>query len=280
MSTPSTAPATPTVPSTRSAPTASSPSPMPVRTPLPSALAGTTAVLVGGTSGIGLAAGVLLRTVGARVVLVGRDPGRLRAAAARLPGRASGDVLEVAGDGGDERVLAEAFDLAGEVDHVLVTAGGIAGAGPLAALTAEGIRTALDSRLQAAFAAARIAAARLPAGGSLTFSSGILVARPAPGMTAPLSAAGAVETLTKALAVELAPSRRRVNAVRFGRIDTPLWRSHPGMDSDAAIAAAGATHPLGRFGTPEEAASAALFLMANPYMTGQVLTLDGGETLA
>ncbi|MFI0943222.1 SDR family NAD(P)-dependent oxidoreductase [Streptomyces sp. NPDC021020] len=266
--------------------------PIPIRTPLPSALAGTTAVLVGGTSGIGLAAGVLLRTVGARVVLVGRDPGRLRGAAARVretavaargipgPGREEGAVLEVAGDGGDERILAEAFDRAGEVDHVLVTAGGIAGAGPLAALTAEGIRTALDSRLQAAFTTARVAADRLPAGGSLTFSSGILVARPAAGMTAPLSAAGAVETLTKALAVELAPTRRRVNAVRFGRIDTPLWRTRPGMSTDEAIAAAGATHPLGRFGTPEEAASAVLFLMANPYMTGQILTLDGGETLA
>lgn len=267
--------------------------PIPTTTPLPSALAGTTAVLVGGTSGIGLAAAVLLRTVGARVVLVGRDPARLRSAAARVravppppgvPGQGrdradAGPVLEVAGDGGEERVLAEAFDRAGEVEHVLVTAGGLGGVGLLADLTAEGIRTALDSRLQAAFTTARLAASRLPAGGSLTFSSGILVARPAPGMTAPLAATGAVETLTKALAVELAPTRRRVNAVRFGRIDTPLWRSHPGMSTDEAIAAAGATHPLGRFGTPEEAASAALFLMSNPYMTGQILTLDGGETL-
>jgi NAD(P)-dependent dehydrogenase (short-subunit alcohol dehydrogenase family) len=241
-------------------------------------------VLVGGTSGIGLAAAVLLRTVGARVVLVGRDPERLRSAAARVravpqQGRTGGAVLEVAGDGGEERVLAEAFDRAGGADHVLVTAGGISGVGLLADLTAEGIRSALDSRLQAAFTAARLAASRLPAGGSLTFSSGILVARPAPGMTAPLAATGAVETLTKALAVELAPTRRRANAVRFGRIDTPLWRNNPGMSTDEAIAAAGATHPLGRFGTPEEAASAALFLMSNPYMTGQILTLDGGETL-
>ncbi|WP_236569870.1 SDR family oxidoreductase [Streptomyces mexicanus] len=259
--------------------------PIPVRSPLPSALSGSTAVLIGGSSGIGLAAAVLLRSVGARVVLVGRDPDRLKAAVSRVRGASPAEdrddaVLAVAGDGGDEQTLAEACDRAGRVDHVFVTAGGISGAGPLTGLSADDIRTTLDSRLQAAFTAARAAATRLPAGGSLTFSSGILVVRPAPGMSAPLSVVGAVETLTRALAVELAPARLRVNAVRFGRIDTPLLRSAPGLDSDDAIAAAGSTAPLGRFGTAEEAAASALFLMANNYVTGQVITVDGGETLA
>lgn len=259
--------------------------PVPVRPPLTSALAGTTAVLVGGSSGIGLAAGVLLRSVGARVVLVGRDPDRLTAAVSRVrsasPAADSGDaVMGVPGDGGDERTLAAAFDRAGPVDHVLVTAGGITGAGPLNALSPDDIRRTFDARLSAAFAAARAAAARLSAGGSLTFSSGILVVRPRSGMAAPLAVAGAVETLTRALAVEFAPARLRVNAVRFGRIDTPLLRSLPGLDSDDAVAVAGSAVPLGRFGTAEEAAAAALFLMADHYVTGQVITVDGGETLA
>ncbi|MER7793621.1 SDR family oxidoreductase [Streptomyces sp. NPDC097640] len=264
------------------------PTPIPVRSPLPSALSGTTAVLIGGSSGIGLAAGVLLRSVGARVVLIGRDPDRLGAAVARVRSASPAEdpaedpddaVLGVTGDGGDERTLAEAFDRAGHVDHALLTAGGLSGAGPLTGLSADDIRTTFNSRLWPAFAAARAAATRLPAGGSLTFSSGILVVRPMPGMTAPLSVGGAVETLTKALAVELAPARLRVNTVRFGRIDTPLLRSLPGLDSDDAIAAAGSTAPLGRFGTAEEAAASALFLMANNYVTGQVITVDGGETL-
>ncbi|MFE4964998.1 SDR family oxidoreductase [Streptomyces sp. NPDC056660] len=259
--------------------------PIPVRSPLSSGLSGSTAVLVGASSGIGLAAGLLLRSVGARVVLVGRDPDRLKAAVSRVRDANPADdpddaVLAVAGDGGDERVLAEAFDRAGHVDHVFVTAGGLSGRGPVTALSADDLRATFDSLLQRAFAIARTSASRLPAGGSLTFSSGILVARPLPGMAAPLSAAGAVETLTRALAVELAPVRVRVNTVRFGRIDTPLLRSLPGLDSDEAVTAAGSAVPVGRFGTAEEAAGTALFLMANNYVTGQILTVDGGETLA
>jgi NAD(P)-dependent dehydrogenase (short-subunit alcohol dehydrogenase family) len=259
--------------------------PVPVRSPLPSALSGTTALLIGGSSGIGLAAGTLLRSVGARVVLVGRDPDRLKAATSRV--RAAGRdedaddaVLSVSGDSGDERTIAEAFDRAGHVDHVFITAGGLSGAGPLAGLSADDVRTAVGAHLGGTFAVARTAADRLPAGGSLTFSSGILVLRPIPGMAVPLSVGGAVETLTRAFAVELAPARLRVNAVRYGRIDTPLLRSLPGLDSDDAVAAAGSTAPLGRVGTAEEAAATALFLMANNYVTGQVVTVDGGELLA
>ena len=68
--------------------------------------------------------------------------------------------------------------------------------------------------------------------------------------------------------------------VSSGRTDTPLLRSAPMMDTDEGVAAAGATWPLGRFGTAEEAAATALFLMANNYMTGQIVTVDGGETIA
>lgn len=257
--------------------------PIPVRSPLPSALAGSAVVVVGGTSGIGLAAGVLLREVGARVVLVGRDRDRLDAARKEVWSTHPGEddaVLGVAGDGGDERVLNEACDLAGQVDHILVTAGTAQGMGLLGDLSVDVLRSTFESRVPAAFAAARVAGARLPAGGSLTLSSGTLTRKPLPGAVVGNAMAGAVETMTRSIGVELAPKRVRVNTIRFGRTVTPLLRGYPGFETDEAIAAAGASWPLGRFGTAEEAAATALFLMSNNYVTGQIITVDGGETMA
>jgi NAD(P)-dependent dehydrogenase (short-subunit alcohol dehydrogenase family) len=254
--------------------------PVPVRSPLPAGLAGSTAVIIGGSSGIGLAAGCLLHGVGARVVLVGRDQARLNGAVDRIRAQDGPEVLAAPADGGDEQALAGIFDRAGSVDHVLVTAGGLAGAGPLDMLSPETVRSTLHGRVWGALAAVRLAAPRLPAGGSVTLTSGIYAVRPVPGAAAVIGALGAVEALTGALAVELAARRLRVNTVRYGSIDTPLMRGAAGISTDEAAAEAGAGMLLGRFATPEEAAATAVFLMANNYITGQVITVDGGQGLA
>ena len=162
---------------------------------------------------------------------------------------------------------------------MLVTAGGLDGAGPVRTLTSEAVRSTLEARVWGALAAARVAAPRLPAGGSITLTSGIYATRPVPGMAAPLAALGAVEALTGALAVELAPSRVRVNTVRYGSVDTPLMRGAAGLRTDKAVAEAGAAMLLGRFATPAEAAATAVFLMANTYINGQIITVDGGQSL-
>lgn len=263
-------------------PTLPTTDPLPVRSPLPSGLEGSTAVIVGGSSGIGLAAGALLHSVGARVVLVGRDQARLEAAVDQIrhdDGPDGPDVLAAPAYGGDEQALARILDQVGGVEHVLVTAGGLDGAGPLDTLTPETVRSTLDARVWGALAAARVAAPRLPAGGSITLTSGIYSIRPIPGITAPLAALGAVETLTGALAVELAPRRLRVNTVRYGSVDTPLMRGASGLTTDEEVAEAGASTLLGRFATPAEAAATAVFLMANTYVNGQIITVDGGQSL-
>ncbi|MFB4278258.1 MULTISPECIES: SDR family oxidoreductase [unclassified Nonomuraea] len=253
--------------------------PMPIGSPLPAALEGRTVAVVGGSSGIGLAAGELLASVGARVVLVARDADRLGVAVERVRTAGGASVSGITADGTDEGDLERALDQAGEVDHVLVTAGGFA-VGPLLDTPRELVREAVEGRIWGAYGLARAAATRLPAGGSITFSSGLYLARPIPGASAAIASIGAVEGLTKALAVELAPRRLRVNVIRYGVVDTPLSRGAMGLPDDAAVAAAGQGSLIGRFGTAQEAASAALFLMANNYMTGTVLTVDGGQSLA
>ncbi|SEG99734.1 NAD(P)-dependent dehydrogenase, short-chain alcohol dehydrogenase family [Nonomuraea solani] len=252
--------------------------PMPTASPLPAALEGRTVMVVGGSSGIGLAAGALLAAVGARVTLVARDQGRLTAAVDRIRAESGGSVLGITGDSADEDDLGRAFDQVGTVDHVLVTAGGF-GTGALLDTPREQVREAVDSRIWGAYAVARTAGRRLPAGGSITFSSGLYLTRPIPGASSAIASLGAVEGLTRALAVELAPRRLRVNAIRYGIVDTPLSRGAMGLADDMAVAAAGQGSLIGRFGTAEEAASAALFVMANHYMTGTVLTVDGGQSL-
>ncbi|MFI6093881.1 SDR family oxidoreductase [Streptomyces sp. NPDC051218] len=256
--------------------------PVPVRSPLPTALAGQTALIIGGSSGIGLAAARLLAEVGARLILVARDELRLEAAAS-LQGA---DVATFAADATDEARLTQIFDAAGTVDHVLVTAGSVVG-GALADADRSTLQGSIDNRVWGAYAAARVAAPRLAPGSSLTLMSGTFVVRPIPNAAAAIAGAAATEGLTRGLAVELAPRRIRVNALRAGAVDTPLMRSVlsqdgelEGPDADAAVAHAAKTLPLGRFGTAEEAAAAALFVMANPYMTGSLLTIDGGQSLS
>ncbi|MEV5573070.1 SDR family oxidoreductase [Spirillospora sp. NPDC052269] len=253
--------------------------PAPVRSPLPGGLAGSTVIVLGGSSGIGLGAAGLLHGLGARVVLVGRDKARLDAAVGSVTTEGGAEVLGAVADAADEDAVRAAFDLAGGVDHVLITAGGLGGAAPLAEVTSEGVHAAYDQRVWAALVVARLAAERMPAGGSLTLTSGSLAVRPVPGMAGAIPSIGGVETLTRALAVELAPRRLRVNAVRYGAFDTPLMRSAIGADTDEAVRDAGAGTPLGRFGTAEEAGAVSVFLMANTYMTGQVVTVDGGQGL-
>jgi NAD(P)-dependent dehydrogenase (short-subunit alcohol dehydrogenase family) len=258
--------------------------PVPFRSCLPTALAGHNVLIVGGSSGIGLAAARLLTEARAGVFLVARDEPRLRDAAASLGGDRARVRVMVADVTDDER-LTEVFDRAGTLDHVLLTAGAATRA-PLADAGRSRARDAFDVRFWGGYEVARRAAGRLPAGGSITFMSGIYTVRPIAGAAAAIASGAACEGLARALAVELAPRRVRVNAVRSGVVDTPPLRRRLGVaqadpaQADAAVAKAGAHLPLGRFGTAEEAAAAALFIMANPYVTGSVLTVDGGQSMA
>ena len=235
------------------------------------ALNGTIVVILGGSSGIGLATAKAARAEGARVIITGRSPERLQAAKAVL----GGDVKTAAVDVADEAGTRALFTELERVDHVFITAGAVV-FDPKLATEIESIRSALDTRFWGAFYAAKFAAAKMGAGGSITFMSGAAAIRPIRGASVATASCAAVESFARALAVDLAPIR--VNAIQPGLIDTPFLDTL-GERRNAFIAEYSKRLPVGRPGRPEEVADAVLFLMRNGFVTGITLTIDGGGVL-
>ncbi|QMU69598.1 SDR family oxidoreductase [Streptacidiphilus sp. P02-A3a] len=230
-------------------------------------------VVIGGTSGVGFAVARAAAIQGLNVAVASSSQDRVDLAVRKIGGSAEGIRLDVA----DDAALAAFFDRIGEFDHLVYTAGEPLLLKPLADLTAEESRAFFERRFWGALLAAKYATPKLRPGGSITFTSGAFATRPAPGASLGASITAAVEGLTRALALELAPLR--VNAVRLGAIRTELWDSTV-PEPEAFLEAQGSALPVRRVGSPEEAAAAYLYLLSNGYATGTVLTLDGGAALA
>ena len=233
-------------------------------------LAGKRVVVVGGTSGIGLAVAEAARAQGAEVVLASRDAGRVEAAVRRLPG-ATGDTINLR----DEAGIASFFDRVGPFDHLAMTAGDWVGGlfMGLDELDLLAARDAFEVRFWGALAAVQAALRTIRPDGSITLTGGMLTHRPRKGTLLATAVGGAVEVLARGLAMELAPVR--VNAVCPGLILTEHVAARPEERRRAATAGL----PVPRPGTPEEAALAYVYLMTNCYVTGQVLPVDGGGGL-
>jgi len=235
-------------------------------------LAHKTVVVLGGTSGIGLATAKAAQGEDARVIVTGRSRERLTAAQAKLGSGARTVALDVADEAGT-RALFQEID---RVDHIFITAGSVALDARLAPDSAS-LRPALDVRFWGAFNAAKYGAAKMNEGGSITFMSGTTARRPLRGAAVATASCGAVEAFARALAVDLAPIR--VNTLQPGYVDTPMLDELLGEAHAKIKAEAGARLPVKRIGRPEELADAVLFLMKNGYVNGITLTVDGGGLL-
>ncbi len=228
-------------------------------------------VVIGGTSGIGLATATMAQEAGAHVTVVGRDKARLADALARLGQNARGEAFDVA----DEVAVQDLFRSYDHVDHVALLAGSRVD-GEIATLDTSAIQAPINDRLWGALYVCKHAAPRMT-DGSITICSGVGVGRPRRGSAVVAAAAGASEILARAVAQEVAPIR--VNVIRPGLVDTPLLTRVAGDRRDEMIASQAKRIPLGRVGRPEEIAHAILFLMSNTYVTGSTLTIDGGSSL-
>jgi NAD(P)-dependent dehydrogenase (short-subunit alcohol dehydrogenase family) len=229
-----------------------------------------TVLIVGRGSGIARAVAVLAQSEGARVVAAGRDP---RALADAYSGSGIGaEAVDLT----DDASIAALAHRVGALDHVVSTASARA-RGKLTELARDNLARSFDTKVIGPAMLAKHLSPQINPGGSVVLFSGVHAFKHNVGYLGVGITNGAVDFLTRWLAVELAPIR--VNAVSPGVIDTGAWDAlgEDGKRDYFEHIAAG--NPVGRIGTPDDIASAVLFAMTNTFMTGMTLKVDGGEPL-
>ena len=239
-------------------------------TPREPELLGQIVVAIGGSAGIGLETARRARAEGARTILTGRDPDRLRQAAGQVDASSS-----AAFDATDPAALERFFrDLPGPIDHVMVTAGRPT-YGRILDMDVAGLRRALEEHILLSVNVARNAAGKVRPGGALLFMGGTGGRRPALGLGIVPALTAALPPLTASLALELAPVR--VNLIAAGFVDTPLSASLLGPDLEKRRDQLRTTLPIRRVIGPADVASLAVHIMINTALTGATYDIDGGQ---
>lgn len=251
-------------------------------------LAGKVAVVTGGGSGIGRASAMCFAREGARVVVADIDSVGTGVTEGEI-GREGGTAIAVVADVTREEDVGRLVDRTLQVfgpPTVLLNNAAITSFGTLAESPAEELDRVLAVNVRSAWVCARavIPLMRDTGGGTIVNMSSITGIVGAPGMAAYSTSKGAIITLTRTLALELAEHGIRVNCICPASIDTPMLQASFDRlpDPEAARARNVKRHPLGRLGTADEVAKLALFLASDDasFITGATYVIDGGALLA
>jgi NAD(P)-dependent dehydrogenase (short-subunit alcohol dehydrogenase family) len=230
-------------------------------------------IVLGGSSGIGLAVASQAASQGAEVVIASSNSERVRKAITIIGEGAQGHTLDLS----KEEAIQRFFEEVGDFDHLVFTAGDGLQINELATADLKKARQAFELRYWSALAAVKYGSPHIRRGGSIVLTTGIASLRPLKGWVFGASVCGANDALTRALAVELAPIR--VNAVSPGVVRTDLWRNMSEQERKHLYESVGRSLPVGRVGEASDIALTYLYLMQESFSTGQIVVVDGGTVL-
>ncbi len=242
------------------------------------------AIVTGGASGFGAEIVRQFAREGAKTVILDLNEGGAKAVAAE----AGGDTLAVAGDVTKRASIDDAVNAAmqsfGRIDIVVNNAGWTHRNKPMLEVTEEEFDRLFDINVKAIFhmTSATVPIMRKQGGGCVVNVGSTAGLRPRPGLTWYNSTKGAVNLLSKSMAVELAPDRIRVNCIAPVIGETALLEAFMGVpDTPENRARFVATIPLGRMSKPDDIARACVYLASDDaaFITGVVLPVDGGRTV-
>lgn len=236
-------------------------------------LKGKKVIVLGGSSGLGLATAKAAADEGASVVIVSSNRSRIDSALAELPEGSSGFAVDLS----REESIKSFFEQQGRFDHLVYTAGENITMSMLDDTEIEKGKDFFTIRFWGAFAAIKYGKAHINEGGSVTLMSGNFGQRPSAGYSLGATICGAMDAFTRAMAVELAPIR--VNNIAAGVIKTNLWNNLSEEDRNGFYKHLENTLLLKRVGDAEDIAKAFVYLMKQDYVTGQSLVIDGGAVL-
>lgn len=244
------------------------------------ALNGRTALVTGGSSGIGLAAAKAMLSEGARVAVTGTQRDKLDAVRAQL----GADVITILAD---VTSLSDLADMRTELEtqfgqlDILFANAGVAIGTPIATADEASFDRVMDVNVKGVFFTVQAVLPIMRDGGSIILNTSWLNQVGTPGRAALSASKAAVRSFARTLSAELLDRRIRVNAVSPGSIETPIHRGRSQSDEDyrAYVERVGAQVPLGRMGRAEEIAAAVVFLAsdASSYMLGAEMVVDGGR---
>ncbi len=237
------------------------------------------AVITGGNSGIGLATAKLFIAEGAQVVILGRDEKTLAAAGKELGGKAVTLKTDVASVKQIETAVADVERRFGKIDILFANAG-IAEFAPLEQVDEKFFDKTFNINVKGLYFTTQKFAPLLRDSGAVVFTSSIVNQKGWPGTSVYAASKAAVRSLARTLASELIARRIRVNVLSPGPIETPIFGRLGMPEAEAKAMAEGIVqqNPMRRFGSADEMAKVALFLVSDDssYMTGAEIGADGG----